>query len=165
MRPDKLTLTLTAPLLGAVLVTSLLGCGGGGSGSGPSSPAPDPVATALAGRTWRVTSISGAGVSVPTCPGTATAGFITFTCGADDRVTFHPDGTQVSVGADPTGAPATTTGTWSVSGSALTVVNTAVTPPDPTLTLPDTTTSSVTLTDATHFTATSSGVTYAFQQQ
>lgn len=163
MKARNTSHTKTVLALGLLLAVSLSGCGGGGSGS--SSPAPNSVAAALAGKTWRVTSITGAGFSVPTCPGTATAGFITFTCGADDRVTFNSDGTQASVGAGPTGAPSTTTGTWSVSGSTLKVVNTAVTPPDPTLTLPDTTTASVTLTDATHFTATSSGVTYAFQQQ
>lgn len=166
MRPDNMTLTLTAPLLGVLLAASLLGCGGGGGGSSPPPPA-NPVRAALVGKTWRVASIAGADFSVPTCPGTATSvsGIFTFSCGADDRVTFRPDGTQTSVLGNPDGTRSTYTGTWGVSGSTLTVVNTAVTPPDPTLALPETITSSVTLTDATHFTAADSGITYAFQQE
>jgi hypothetical protein len=98
-------------------VTVLTGCGGGGDGG------------ATLNGTWRNTAIgaagSGGGASFVTCPGSATVNGAEISCGANDTVTFT-EGTFRNDAPNDEGDPERLIGTYTRSGSNLTVTVTQV---------------------------------------
>lgn len=98
-------LWLLAPL------TICLGCGGDGSST--SNTGVNLASNAILGR-WAAATIQGPADAVHDCPASIMVSGATYACGLLDTQIFHNDGSYSEV----TGAQR---GTWSTSGSTLTV--------------------------------------------
>ena len=126
-------------LAALVVLVAVAGCGSSGGGS-------NITAASLVG-TWNNATLGATGLTTVTCPGTLTSGQTTInSCSAGDHITFTANGnfTQVSSGH-------TSSGTYSVSGHAVTLVTTVK--DGVTLGTPDTKSAVVVFTATNAFTA------------